>query len=84
MTNGNGSALCASVQVFGGVRGYERDGVAYLHVEDVARGIGFTTVATSGNECVRWQRVEGFLSDLDFIPTCGDGENPHDYYREVA
>ena len=62
------------------VRGYEKNGVAYLHIEDVARGLGFTTVATSGNECVRWNRVEGYLSDLKFIPTSGDGENPHDYY----
>ena len=44
------------VQVFCGVRGYEKDGVAYLHIEDVARGLGLTTVATSGNECVRWNR----------------------------
>ena len=31
------------VQVFCGVRGYEKDGVAYLHIEDAARGLGFTT-----------------------------------------
>ena len=49
------------VQVFCGVRGYEKDGVAYLHIEDVARGLGLTTVATSGNECVRWNRVEQYL-----------------------
>lgn len=50
------------VQVFCGVRGYEQDGVAYLHIEDVARGLGFTTVATCGNECVRWNRV-GWKND---------------------
>ena len=54
------------VQVFCGVRGYEKDGVAYLHIEDVARGLGLTTVATSGNECVRWNRVDGYLFDLNF------------------
>ena len=68
------------VQVFCGVRGYEKDGVAYLHIEDVARGLGFTTVATSGNECVRWNRVDGYLSDLKFVPTSGHDGNPHDYY----
>ena len=79
MTNGNSSALCAPVQVFGGVRGYERDGVAYLHVEDVARGLGFTE--THGDAvCVRWQRVEGYLADLRFSPQVENAENPHDYY----
>lgn len=67
------------VQVFCGVRGYEQDGVAYLHIEDVARGLGFTTVATSGNECVRWNRVEEYLSDLSFHTSVERG-NPHDYY----
>ena len=56
------------VQVFCGVRGYEEDGVAYLHIEDVARGLGFTTVATCGNECVRWNRVDECLQDLNFLP----------------
>ena len=68
------------VQVFCGVRGYEKDGVAYLHIEDVARGLGFTTVATSGNECVRWNRVDGYLSDLNFLPQVAESGNPHDYY----
>ena len=68
------------VQVFCGVRGYEKDGVAYLHIEDVARGLGFTTVATSGNECVRWSRVEEYLAELNFRPQVGENANPHDYY----
>lgn len=68
------------VQVFCGVRGYEKDGVAYLHIEDVARGLGFTTVATSGNECVRWNRVDEYLQGFGFVATSGDGSNPHDYY----
>lgn len=69
-----------SVQLFCGVRGLERDGVAYLHIEDVARGLGFTQIAASGNACVRWERIDRHLSELDFIPTSGDGQNPHDYY----
>lgn len=69
------------VQVFSGVRGYEKDGVAYLHIEDVSRGLGFTRIKESGNEIVRWDRVESYLNDLQFIgPTCGPDENPHDYY----
>lgn len=62
------------VQVFCGVRGYEKDGVAYLHIDDVARGLGFTTVATSGNECVRWNRVEQYLAELKFTSS----------YRRIA
>ena len=68
------------VQVFCGVRGYEKDGVAYLHIEDVARGLGFTTVATSGNECVRWNRVEEYLQDFGFRQEAVENVNPHDYY----
>ena len=53
--------------VINGVKGYMgKDGTAYLSLEDVARGLGFTTVATSGNECVRWARVEQYLTDLGF------------------
>lgn len=61
-----------------GVECYERDGVVYLKLENVARGLGFTTVATSGNEVVRWKRVEKYLTELGFrtsvensVPTCG-------------
>lgn len=56
-----------------GVECYEKDGTAYLKLETVARGLGFTTVATSGNEVVRWNRVRKYLSELG-IPTCGDGD----------
>lgn len=50
-----------------GVRGYiDENGTAWLSLEDSARGLGFTTVATSGNECVRWARVENYLAELGF------------------
>ena len=63
------------VQVFCGVRGYEKDGVAYLHIEDSARGLGFTRIKESGNEVVRWDRVDSYLNDLKFVgPTCGPDE----------
>lgn len=38
----------------GGVDCYEKDGVVYLRLETVARGLGFTRIAASGNEVVRW------------------------------
>ena len=66
------------VQVFCGVRGYEKDGVAYLHIEDVARGLGFTE-QKDGVEYVRWRTVDSHLSSLAFATCCESG-NPHDYY----
>ena len=54
-----------------GVECYEENGTAYLKLESVARGLGFTTVATSGNEVVRWSRVEKYLSEIGFS-TCGE------------
>lgn len=52
------------------VRGYQDEkGVAQLNLEDVARGLGFTFVATSGNEVIRWNRVKSYLKEFSF-PTC--------------
>ena len=65
-----------------GVECYEKDGTAYLKLETVARGLGFTTVATSGNEVVRWKRVEKYLSDLKFIDTSVDGKTLPDFIPE--
>ena len=42
-------------------------GGAYLKLEDVARGLGFTTVATSCNEVIRWARVRQYLADLGVV-----------------
>ena len=58
-----------------GVSCYEHDGTAYLKLEDVARGLGFTEVAASGNECIRWRTVRKYLEDLG-IATCCDGHLP--------
>ena len=71
------------VQVFCGVRGYEQDGVAYLHIEDVARGLGFTTTTEKGGveyTNVRWSRVDECLQDLNFLPQVAERGNPHEYY----
>lgn len=58
-----------------GVACYEQDGTAYLRLEDVARGLGFTEVAASGNTCIKWTRVRKYLDDLG-IDTCVDGHLP--------
>ena len=56
-----------------GVSCYEQDGTAYLRLEDVARGLGFTRTAASGNEVIRWERVDGYLREIG-VPTCGHGD----------
>lgn len=67
-----------------GIPCYEQEGVAYLNLENVARGLGFTRVATSGNEVVRWERVEGYLKELG-MPTCGHGDYiPENIFYRLA
>ena len=53
-----------------GVECYEKDGTAYLKLETVARGLGFTFIAKSGNEVVRWNTVYGYLKDLGVATSC--------------
>lgn len=60
-----------------GIDCYEKDGTAYLKLETVARGLGFTTVAASGNEVVRWNVVYGYLTDLKVVAGSCNGN-----YRE--
>ena len=71
------------IQTICDVRCYEKDGVVYLHIEDVARGLGFTTTTEKGGveyTNVRWSRVEECLHDLNFLPQVAENENPHNYY----
>lgn len=52
----------------GGVRGYvDKDGMAWLNAEDVAKGFGFTDVR-EGKEYVRWARVNEYLNSFGFSP----------------
>ena len=71
-------------QIIGGVSCYEEDGTAYLRLEDVARGLGFTRVAASGNKVIRWERVDEYLSELG-VPTCGhDDYIPENIFYRLA
>lgn len=56
-----------------GIEGYEKDGTVYLKLETVARGLGFTRIAASGNEVIRWERVNGYLEEFG-VPSCGHGD----------
>ena len=78
MSENRNSLVCIS-----GVRGYEQDGVAYLHIEDAARGLGFgRTELKNGVEynSIRWATVEGYLTEFGFRQQVGENGNPHDYY----
>ena len=48
-----------------GVDCYEKDGTAYLKLETVARGLGFTQVKNNV-DYVRWETVNGYLEELGF------------------
>lgn len=52
-----------------GVECYEKDGTAYLKLESVAKGLGFTTTQNIGGVeyiNVRWKRVEEHLEEIGF------------------
>lgn len=72
------------IMTISGISCYEKNGVAYLNLEAVARGLGFTRIAASGNEVVRWERVEGYLSEIG-VPTCGhDDYIPENIFYRLA
>lgn len=56
-----------NVSVISDVRGYlDENNTIWLNAEDVAKGFGFTTVATSGNDTVRWSRVNKYLKEFGY------------------
>lgn len=48
-----------------GVSCYEQDGTAYLKLEDVARGLGFTE-KKGDTDYIMWRRVDKYLAELHF------------------
>lgn len=64
-----------NIMSIGGVECYEKDGTAYLKLDAVARGLGFTRTAASGNEVVRWETVRKYLEELG-VPTCWHEDSP--------
>lgn len=60
-------------------------GTAYLNLEAVARGLGFTRIAASGNEVVRWERVDGYLLELGVEQKCTTGDYiPENIFYRLA
>lgn len=53
-----------------GIDCYEKDGVAYLKLDAVARGLGFVTTQEIGDKTynnVRWGTVKKYLHDIGFL-----------------
>lgn len=56
-----------------GIECYEKDGTAYLKLEAVARGLGFTDTS-KGTEYVRWNTVRQYLSEIGFSQEVAKGD----------
>ena len=60
-----------------GVSCYERDGTAFLNLEAVAWGLGFTKTETKSGKAyasVRWERVEQYLAEFGFAHKWAKGD----------
>ncbi len=53
------------IETISGVECYEKDGTAYLKLENVARGLGFTD-KSKGVEYVKWNTVRQYLEEIGF------------------
>lgn len=76
-----------------GVSCYEKDGTAYLSLEAVARGLGFTKTDVKVSETsfrkeyirIDWPRVERYLAELGFSPEVGkDSFIPENIFYRLA
>lgn len=68
-----------------GVDCYEKDGIAYLKLETVARGLGFTHKEVKNGkeyESVRWSVVKSYLKDLGFRPQVGEKFSPTNWGKD--
>lgn len=78
----------SEIVTISGIDCYERDGVAYLKLEAVARGLGFTqTHLKNGSEYVsiRWERIEQHLDEFGFPHKWGkDDYIPENIFYRLA
>ena len=63
-----------------GIDCYERDGTAYLKLDTVARGLGFTQ-EKGGVEYVRWETVDRYLKEIGFPNKRGNDAFPTSWER---
>lgn len=63
--------MSVNIEIIKGVRCYvDKDNVARLSLEDVARGLGFTQTK-SGTEYVRWETIVRYLKAFEFSQDVG-------------
>ena len=76
------------IMTIGGVSCYEKDGTAYLNLEAVARGLGFTQTQNKGGTeytSIRWETVNRYLADLGFPNKLGkDDYIPENTFYRLA
>lgn len=56
------------LKIIQNVRLLDQDGIIMFNLADVAKKLGLTTVAKSGNATIRWSRVTKYLNDLGDFP----------------
>ena len=72
------------IENISGVDCYEKDGTAYLKLENVARGLGFVQMK-NGVDYVKWERVSSYLEELGFSPEVGkDSFIPENIFYRLA
>ena len=74
---------------FGSIRTkLEKDGTVYFNLEDVARGLGFVEpnkFSISGENYIRWERVNKYLQDFKFSQEVGkDTFIPENIFYRLA
>lgn len=71
-----------------GVDCYEKDGMAYLKLEAVAKGLGFTQTQTKKGVAytsIRWERIEEYLAEMGFPHLWGkDDYIPENVFYRLA
>lgn len=77
-----------NLQIISGVSCYEENGTAYLRLEDVARGLGFTQTQTKNGveyTSIRWETVNRYLDDIGFPNKLGkDDYIPENIFYRLA
>lgn len=72
------------IMTISGVNCYEKDGVAWLNLENVARGLGFTQ-EKHGVEYIRWETIGRYLQELGFPNKLGkDDYIPENIFYRLA
>lgn len=77
-----------SIMNIQGIDCYEKDGTAYIKLEHVAWGLGFTQTQNKAGKqyaSVRWERVEQYLTELGFPHKWGkDDYIPENIFYRLA